>query len=316
MNPLSIAQGARRSGRRWRLITASDLRSEVRRTSVAEAAPGLMPLPGRMRRRVGGPFAILGCGLVSAGCLVTLWSGLIDRAQADPPPLAPASQSSRIVWVEINRPFALYDVSGGDYGKLPLAYRARRSESGSARQDVLTYGLAKPGETFLKLMISRDTAEATAGTSLFVNTARLAGEAGLAVVRSGLSSPLNTRFGSFEVSGVSISAGGSSAECLAFRSASTAKPSAIELSGLACPAADRVVDLPALACTLNRIDLVSAGDDVALQRIFVEAERRRGPGCGSSRNANAASSLSTASIHTTLKSLKGSIGATTAKAGP
>lgn len=51
------------------------------------------------------------------------------------------------------------------------------------------------------------------------------------------------------------------------------------MAGFACGAPGRPLGRAALACAVDRIDLVSAGDDAALRAVFVAAERRTGATC-------------------------------------
>ncbi|MBE7220732.1 MAG: hypothetical protein INR64_19865 [Caulobacteraceae bacterium] len=195
----------------------------------------------------------------------------------DAPPLprpAPAP-----AWSEVVHPFEAYDLAGSPFAKLPLRYAARRDHAGGAREDTLTYGAPQPGTAFLRVAFLRRGAEPVPEASVFLDAARLAGAAGLAVTRSGLSSRIDTRFGPFEVAGVVVEAAGRSGDCLAFRLADPAALPVLGLTGLACGTVEHPIDPVSLGCTIDRLDLVSAGDDEALRAVFVAAERRRRDGC-------------------------------------
>lgn len=235
--------------------------------------------PRRLRRRSRLPVR-LG---VMAGSLALLfgvaclpWREPAPAAPSGPPPAEP---SPAPVWAEVSHPFQAYDLAGGPYGRLPLRYDARRDHGGGAREDTLTYGDARPGQAFLRVMFRRHGAGDTAETSVFLDAARLAAGIGLAVTRSGLGTRLDSRFGPFEVAGVSVEDDGRAAACLAFRLADPAAAPVLALMGLACGTVERPIDSVTLACTINRLDLVSAGDDEPLRAIFVAAERRRRDGC-------------------------------------
>ena len=223
----------------------------------------------------------------SAAVLAFVGLSWLPSLRQDPvvtPALSPAPATGPLppVWIEVIRPFQAYDLAGGSYSRLPLQYGARRDRNGLARQDTLTYGVSAPGEAFLRVMFYRKGDEPVADTTAFLDAARLAAGAGLAVVRSGLTSTVPTRFGPFEVTGIAISSAERSSSCLAFRRSGTA--TVLDVSGLACGTDDRPVDPVTLACTLDRIDLVSAGDDVPLRDVFVAAEQRRGRGCPMGRS--------------------------------
>jgi hypothetical protein len=238
--------------------------------------------PGGLRARM--PRAsLLVLGGVAASLAILLVVIAFDRADPSPPPVATvvpvAAAPAAPAWTDVIRPFTAYDVAGGAFGKLPMTYAARRDAAGTARQDTLTYGTPLPGEPFLRLMVYRRGAELVADATVFVDAARLAAGAGLAVTRSGLASTLKTRFGAVEVAGVKVDRLQRSASCLAFRFVDPATAAVLQVTGLACGSDERPIDLATLACTIEKVDLVSAGDDEDLRAVFVAAERRRGIGC-------------------------------------
>lgn len=245
-------------------------------------APSLDPAGWKipwMRRAVPSrPSAALAAmGLIAAalGCVGLPWP---DRATSATPAPAPPTVPVPL-WTEVSHPFVAYDLAGGPYAKLPLHYAARRDHAGEAREDTLAYGLPQPGEAFFRVTFLRRGTEPPSTTSIFVDAARLAAGAGLAVTRSGLGARLDTRFGPFDVAGVVVERGGATAECLTFRLADPVAAPVLGVTGLACGTVEHPVDPMSLACTLDRLDLVSAGDDEALRAIFVAAERRRREGC-------------------------------------
>ena len=193
-----------------------------------------------------------------------------------PPRPAPAPAPA---WSEVAHPFEAYDLAGGPYARLPLRYAARRDHAGGAREDTLTYGAPQPGTAFLRVAFLRRGGEPVPEASVFLDAARLAGGAGLAVTRSGLWSRIDTRFGPFEVTGVVVEAAGRSGDCLSFRLADPAAAPVLALTGLACGTVEPPIDPVTLGCTIDRLDLVSAGDDEALRAVFVAAEQRRRDGC-------------------------------------
>ncbi len=60
--------------------------------------------------------------------------------------------------------------------------------------------------------------------------------------------------------------------------------SGLTLVGWVCGAAQKPVDRVALACFIDRLDLVGGGRDAGLRKVFAEAERARRP-CVSSRQS-------------------------------
>jgi hypothetical protein len=261
-------------------LSPEGFRSVRTRLSFAtrEAPVGLAKI---VRTRISWPALLLGGIVASVAMLGMLaFAGRPTRPAAAPAPILPvAAAPAAPAWIEVNRPFQTYDLAGGRFARLPLAYAARRDAAGTGRRDILTYGIALPGEAFLRLVVSRQGAEPAPDTTVFLDVARLAAGAGLAVTRSGLAATLDTRFGVVETIGLSVARRDRSAPCLGFRLADPASAAVLGLAGMACGTDERPIDPTSLACTIEKIDLVSAGDDEELRAVFVAAERRRGAAC-------------------------------------
>jgi len=189
----------------------------------------------------------------------------------------------RNTWSEVVGPMQFYSLASADFGKQPRAYQARRNVGGG-RQDVLSYGPAQLGKGLaLRLSIYRFGQETPSDGRFFVEIARLAGQAGYSVARSAQPGEMTTRFGAFEVADVALKGGAGQAACLGFET-EAASPG-LRISGYACGTVERPVDRRILGCALDRLDLVSAGDDQDLARYFVAAELARGKACGGMRPA-------------------------------
>lgn len=224
--------------------------------------------------------ACLAALAVGAGVMFMAASdAAMSPAPAAPPPPARA-------WVDIVRPIALYSLDIPDLARLDSAYEARRHEPGGGRRDTLAFG--RLGATaYLRLSAYRLGEEAEPAASLFVEAARRAGEIGYAVTRLGAADATPTRFGAMETADVTLARGAGEAHCLAFRLIPQDGAEVMRLSGLSCGAPAQPIDRAALACQIDRLDLRSAGDDAALRRLFVQAERRRDGACAPSRLARA-----------------------------
>ena len=114
---------------------------------------------------------------------------------------------------------------------------------------------------------------------MFLEAARRAAEAGFAVTRSSVPVPMATKFGPAETADILLSADGSEHACVAWRI--IGEDAQLRLAGWQCGAAGKAIDRLTLACALDRLDLVGAGDDPALKAYFSRAERNRLPQCGS-----------------------------------
>jgi hypothetical protein len=189
-------------------------------------------------------------------------------------PAPVVEETEPLAWVDIQKPFALYDVNLPGFQQLDRAYEARRHVSGGGRADRLAFG--RIGETpYLRFEVYRPGDEAARAPSLFVTAARRAADIGYAVARTGVIDGVDTRFGFVEVADVAIERGRAVQHCLAFQVAddpATAK--VMRLSGLSCDARGVSPSRAALACQIGEIQLLAAGDDAALREVFAAADRR------------------------------------------
>lgn len=256
-----------------------------------------------------GLMAVAAAGLVA----VALWgaTGLLSsRAPSDATSLS--ATASR--WVDIRRPIALYDLSGSDFAKLPMTYLARNHEPDGAREDVLTFGRLGEATPFLQLSLLRTGVKDEAGQgggelsstpadrqadaappmvalalrsepatdrdgALADALAQLAGLRGMTATRIRPAAPFTTRLGPVEAADLLLWAGGTAVPCLGFQGSGDAA-AVLQIGGFACGAPGRPVGRAALGCALDRLDLLSAGDDAALRDLFVAAQRLgRGSSC-------------------------------------
>jgi hypothetical protein len=165
---------------------------------------------------------------------------------------------------------------------LPRSHSARRSPEG-LREDALVIGdpLSEAGHT--KIVLSRGTLPEA---PLFVELARRLAEQGLAIVRDTAPSPLTTKFGPIEAAELAVSAPNgregrqTDVPCVAFRHRTAA---GIGLIGWSCMRKSEALTRPQIACLIDRITLLSAGENGPLRQEFAAAERRR-LNCPGTRN--------------------------------
>ena len=93
---------------------------------------------------------------------------------------------------------------------------------------------------------------------------------------------ISTRLGSVVVADLRLWDDGSDMPCLGFRGFPGGSDG-LRIVGLACGGAGKPIARSALACTIDRIDLLSAGDDRRLRSIFVAAEREPMSACAEGR---------------------------------
>lgn len=191
-------------------------------------------------------------------------------------------------WVTIGRPIALFGVESPELDKRS-AYEARRSRDGQRREDVLSFGAFDDGKSFLslKFQVNRDAQVQKALTGLsqpFVITlVRESAARGLSVGRSGAATTIETKFGTVETADIGLSDGATGRACIAFRHLDGAAH--LSFSGWWCGSEARPADRAQLICLIDRIDLLSAGDDPELRTSFARTELNRRQGCSVPRLA-------------------------------
>jgi hypothetical protein len=251
--------------------------SALARFSSSKAPPAAPTLHALGRGRRWRRASRFGAILATATLLSAL--GLAGGARLLAPRAAAGPASAGSAWVEIRRPIALFDLAGTDFAKLPATYQARRREADGAREDVMTYGRLGDDRPFLQVSLTRVGPPAGTGDEDLADAlAQLAGARGLSATRIQPAAPVDTRLGPLDTAELVLwdSAGGT--PCLGFRGDAHGG-SVLRVAGFACGAPGRPLARGALACAVDRIDLVSAGDDAALRAVFVAAERRGGLSC-------------------------------------
>jgi len=184
-------------------------------------------------------------------------------------------------WVTIGRPIALFGVESPGL--------ARRSQDGQRREDVLSFGEFGDGKSFLslKFKVNRDAQAQNALAGLaqpFVITlVRESASRGLSVGRSGAATTIETKFGTVETADIGLSDGAAGRACIAFRHLDGAAH--LSFSGWWCGSETRPADRAQLICLIDRIDLLSAGDDPELRASFARTELNRRQGCSVPRLA-------------------------------
>lgn len=216
-------------------------------------------------------------------------AGLLAMRSPSAQLLATAGASE--TWTEINHPLALYGLAGTEFSKLPATYRARRRGLAGTREDVMSFGTLDGAKPYLQVSLLRHGATGEASTDGLADAlARLAGTRGLTTTRIRAAAPVETRLGQIESADLLLWEGGAATPCLGFRGPMDGV-GVLHVAGFACGVPGQPMGRAALACAIDRIDLLSAGDDVALRAVFVAAERREGSSCPGSPALAAARSL-------------------------
>jgi hypothetical protein len=180
------------------------------------------------------------------------------------------------IWTPVPRPLPIYGLDAPQLKPLPFAFSARRDAAG-AREDTLAFGAFDHDTApHLRIVLQRSPDPEGLEPSLFLDLARRSSTAGLAIMRSTPAEALATKFGLMEACEVTLF-DASARACLAFRFAHT--DVGFRLAGWLCPAKGQANDRHELACTLDQLSLVEAGNDETLKILFARADRQRIDGC-------------------------------------
>lgn len=199
-----------------------------------------------------------------------------DIRQA-PRPLAAGPES----WVRIARPVALFGLEAPELERQALSYEARRSHDGARREDILSFGGFAESKPHLQLRLGVDHGDDQLIQPLVIALVREAALLGMSVERSGAPAGIATKFGSIETTDAVLSDGAAQRPCIGFRHRGGDRP--LRLSGWWCGTAERPAERRTLACLIDRIELLSAGDDQALRTAFARTELNRDSSCARMR---------------------------------
>ncbi|MFI5011022.1 MAG: hypothetical protein ACHQAY_01615 [Hyphomicrobiales bacterium] len=227
--------------------------------------------------------ALLGVALLLACATALLILPGSSGASAPEEPKSAATRGSssapeKPAWQRVIRPIRLLALESPELVKAAPDYDAVRSTKGDGREDILSFGsVARNDALFMRLAVYRAGSEAADPAPFFVDLARRAVSAGLAISKATPGEPMRTKFGDMETADVRLSMNGVERSCLAFRRAVSGE--GLRLAGWYCAPAGGFAGRAGLSCLVDRLALISAGEDHVLRDGFVAAERRR-PACG------------------------------------
>lgn len=190
---------------------------------------------------------------------------------------AKAGEMKSDTWQPVKRPFLLYNLEAPDVEAGDLVHRvAMRGRN--ARQDTLSWVARQQRKNAalrpnVHLVIERFEHSVPTFRPLYSDLAARAAEQGASIERMNAPGDFMAKFGSVEVAdAVLATAEQGQLGCLMFRRIDTI---GLVVAGWYCGTAQRPADRVSLACFLDRIDLVGAGQDGDLKKLFANAERNR-----------------------------------------
>lgn len=220
----------------------------------------------------------VGLAILAAAGFLAQWSQNVSSSEVVEAPVDAKPAPRRATWVEIAKPFHLYDLAAPLFAEQKSAYAARHHAAGGGREDFLTLGEFAGKSPFLRLTIYRHGSEKSTEPAFFVDMARRGAPIGVSLGRADVPEMTATRFGDFETAAMTLLKGRATREnCRGFRF--SVAPPGLTMAGFVCGTGDDPVSGADLACLIDRLDLVSAGEDKALRDFFAAAQARGAIGC-------------------------------------
>lgn len=184
-------------------------------------------------------------------------------------------------WTRIAKPIAMFGLDSTELERQAPVYEARRSQDDARREDVLAFGGFAEPKPHLVLRFLLDSKDEQLSQPFVIALVREAAGRGMSLQRSGAPTGIETKFGLVETADATLSDGATSRACIGFRH--RVSDAHLSLSGWWCGGASRPADRQQLTCLLDRVNLLSAGDDRALHAAFTRTELERQPACSPPR---------------------------------
>lgn len=200
-------------------------------------------------------------------------------------------------WAAATRPTPAFDLPVSDLLGKTGAYEIYRHPDGG-RKDIMRWLAADGDAPVAQLEIYRPGAELVAFASPATELASRAAPADATGLQpAGL---LDSKFGLIPLLTFSSRAGGGPGRCVGF--AKAFETPRMQISGWFCQSETAVEQRALAACALNRLTMLSAGNDPRLAEMFAHAELKRGA-CSVTASTAAAADWLTASDEPQLRGL-------------
>lgn len=181
-------------------------------------------------------------------------------------------------WVAATRPNPAFALTMAEFSDKSVSYDILRHPDGS-RKDIMGWDLAS--RPFARVTVLRAGAEPAAFGSAASEIARQTGLRSLD--RAQPAGVIQTKFGAVQLVGFSTFHGGEAHQCLGF--AAPFDSPAMQISGWFCQPGPAPVGRNLVVCALDRLTLLSSGNDAKVAELFARAEMKRGF-CGTATAAN------------------------------
>lgn len=173
-------------------------------------------------------------------------------------------------WTQASRPHPAFTISKLDLADRTDAYEILRHPEGG-RKDILRWATAAHEAPTAEIEIYRPGGELDAFAAPDADiAARMTGQGSGEIEPAGI---IDTKFGRVTLLRLSGAALPGKQACLGF--AKSFEAPNLRISGWSCQASSLAAQRAFLGCTLNRLTLLSAGNDPKMAELFARAELRR-----------------------------------------
>ncbi len=244
----------------WQAAKAAVGAIRWRNVALVASSPFLLPAEWR------GALVRILAYLAAIYAMTLLATALFQHADG----VAPMESAPKPAWIDVENPWAAFQLTASGYDEDDRAYGIRRHPQGGGRKDILSFGSLGHTQRFMSFEIYRAGGEIPHFASAAEAVRALGSEQGRVLgLRSGM--PIASKFGPFQTFEFAIGPFGGY-NCTGFvRVFDTPR---VQISGLSCNM-NLLVDRAKISCALDRLTLMSAGSDPDIARLFAHAEQKR-----------------------------------------
>jgi hypothetical protein len=212
--------------------------------------------------------------LCGVGALALIAADLFAPQRSDTVEVA-VPLRNRDAWTAAVRPQPAFAAPVGDSSSQSESYEILRHTEGGGRKDILRWSAAAAEAPLSQLELYRPGTELIAfGPAASEIAARVAQGRADAVQAAGV---IETKFGPVALVSFMSHVSGTPQPCIGF--AHSFDTPRIQISGWSCQGVRAQDKRQAIACALDRLTMLSAGNDPKVAELFARAELRRA-GCG------------------------------------
>lgn len=203
-------------------------------------------------------------------CALAVLSVICAWLVQKPAPKAVAPATLKSDWIEVERPYPAFALTIPEAADVPSGYAIRRNVAGG-RKDILTLGTPDSAAPFLQVEVYRPGSEPYRFGDIKSEIATRAESVAPTTVTVDTDT-VESKFGPLTVARFNAGKGTPRA-CVAFERAF--KEPRLQMFGWFCQGGAEFVSRSTVACALDRLSLLSAGNEPKVGALFAETELHR-----------------------------------------